>query len=315
MKIVVLDASTLGDDLSLAPLAALGELVVYNTTTPEELPARIADCDVAVQNKVRITAEALASAKNLRIISEAATGYDNIDLDAAAARGIAVCNVPGYSTPSVVQLTLSMVLSLATHLPAYAAYVADGSYSRGNAANRLVPVYHELAGKTWGVVGYGGIGRGVADVARALGCDVIYTRNAPDGDPACVSLDELCRRANIITLHTPLTPKTRGMIGKRELSLMKPDTILVNVARGAVTDEAAIARAVLDGRLLGFGCDVYSTEPFREGHPFSALLGHPCVCLTPHMAWGSYEARSRCLATMVENIKAYYRGERKNRVV
>ncbi len=315
MKIVVLDASTLGEDLSLAPLAALGELVVYQTTSPEELPARIADCDVTVQNKVKLTREALASAKHLRVISEAATGYDNIDLDAARAYGIAVCNVPGYSTPSVVQLTLSMVLSLATHLPDYAEYVASGSYSRGASANRLVPVYHELAGKTWGIVGYGGIGRGVADVARAIGCDVIYTRNTPDGDPDCVSLDELCRRADIITLHTPLTEKTRGMIGARELALMKNDAILVNVARGAVTDEAAVAQAVLEGRLLGFGCDVYSTEPFRADHPFSALLGHPRVCLTPHMAWGSYEARSRCLATMVANIEAFYRGEKKNRIV
>lgn len=315
MKIVVLDAYSLGEDLSLSPLAALGELTVYHNTSPEELSERIADADVTVQNKVRLTREALASAKHLRLICEAATGYDNIDLDAARELGIAVCNVPGYSTPSVVQLTLSLVLSLATHLPEYTAHVADGSYSRGDAANRLVPVYHELCGKTWGIIGYGGIGRGVADVARALGCDVIYTRSTPDGDPACVTPDELYRRADVITVHTPLTPETRGMIDTRALSLMKDGVILVNVARGAVTDEVAIAEAVTSGKLGGFGCDVYSTEPFREDHPFFSLLGHPRVALTPHMAWGSFEARTRCLATMVSNTKAFLRGERQNRVV
>ncbi len=314
MKIVVLDAASLGEDLSLSPLAALGELVVYPHTAPEELVARVAEADVLVQNKVRITRQAIAAAPHLRLICEAATGYDNIDVEAAREYGVAVARVPGYSTPAVVQVTLAMVLSLATHLPAYDWHVQSGAYVAEGRPNCLIPVYHELAGATWGVVGYGDIGRGVADVARALGCHVIYHRRQEDASPAQVSLAELCQRADIITLHVPLTEQTRHMIGEEQLRQMKPGAILVNVARGAVVDEEAVARAVCEGRLGAFGCDVYSSEPFAPGHPYTALYGRENVCLTPHMAWGSYEARVRCLATIVSNMQAYFRGERQNRV-
>lgn len=315
MKIAVLDADTLGADVSLAPLAACGELIVYGTTAPEELLDRIRDVDVTVQNKVKLPGNILRQTKKLRLICEAATGFDNIDTTAAREMGIAVCNVPGYSTASVVQLTLAMVFSLATNLPAFSAHVASGAYSRGGAANCLTPVFHELAGRTWGIVGYGNIGRGVADVARALGCRVLaYRRNPQPGDP-CVSLEELCRECDVITLHTPLNDETRGLIGERELAMMKPHAILVNVARGAVTDEAAVARAVLDGRIGGFGCDVYSSEPFREDHPFFPLIGQERVCLTPHMAWGSFEARTRCVETMAANIRSFVAGGRDNRIV
>lgn len=315
MKIAVLDADTLGSDVSLAPLAACGELIVYGTTKPEELLDRIRDVDVTVQNKVKLPGDILRQTKKLKLICEAATGFDNIDTAAAKEMGIAVCNVPGYSTASVVQLTLAMVLSLATNLPAFADNVASGTYSRGSAANCLTPVFHELAGRTWGIIGYGNIGRGVADVARAIGCRVLaYRRNPQEGDP-CVSLEEICRECDVITLHTPLNDGTRGLIGERELAMMKPHTILVNVARGAVTDEAAVARAVLDGRIGGFGCDVYSREPFHEDHPFYSLIGHERVCLTPHMAWGSFEARTRCVETMAANIRSFVAGGRDNRIV
>ncbi len=315
MKIAVLDADTLGADVSLSPLAACGELIVYGTTTPEELLDRIRDVDVTVQNKVKLPGDILRQTKKLRLICEAATGFDNIDTTAAREMGIAVCNVPGYSTASVVQLTLAMVLSLATNLPAFANTVASGEYSRGSAANCLIPVFHVLSGRTWGIVGYGNIGKGVADVARAIGCRVLaYRRNPRPGDP-CVSLEELCRECDVITLHTPLNDGTRGLIGERELSMMKPNVILVNVARGAVTDEAAVARAVLDGRIGGFGCDVYSREPFHEDHPFFSIIKSERVCLTPHMAWGSYEARTRCVETMAANIRSFVSGGRDNRIV
>lgn len=314
MKIAILDAETLGADLSLAPLAACGELTVYPVTAPEELADRIRDCEVIVQNKTKITAAAMEGAKSLRLICELATGFDNIDLAAARRLGIAVCNVPGYSTASVVQVTLATVLSLATHLPSYAAEVASGRYSAGAVANRLTPVFHELAGRTWGVVGHGNIGRGVAEVARAMGCRVLYTRATPDGSPDCVSLAQLCRESDVITLHTPLNDKTRALIDEAAISLMKPTVILVNEARGAVTDEAAVARALLEGRIGAFGCDVYSAEPFKKDHPFHALLGNERVLLTPHMAWGSYEARARCLATVVDNLRVFYGGGRQNRV-
>lgn len=314
MKLVMLDAGTLGDDLSLDAIRALGDLTVYRSTALDEVEDRIADCEVVILNKIKMTAKVLASAPRLRLICLTATGYDNVDLNAARARGIAVCNVPGYSTPSVVQVTVATVLSLATHLPAYDAHVRSGAYTKGGVANCLVPVYHELAGKTWGVVGYGSIGRGVAAVARALGCRLLVCRRTQDGSPESVDIDTLCRESDVITLHTPLDDTTRGLISRERIASMKKGVILVNVARGAVTDEQAVADAVLSGQIGGLGCDVFSTEPFSDSHPFSTLCDCPNVCLTPHMAWGSYEARVRCLETVAENVRAFSDGKRHNRV-
>ena len=314
MKIVVLDAATLGEDISLAPLAAIGELTVYQNTRPEELAARLADCDVVVQNKVRLDAAAFAAAKHLAVVAELATGYDNIDLAAARAHGVAVCNVPGYSTSSVVQLTVAMALSLATHLPAYCAHVASGDYSHGGVANKLTPVYHELAGKTWGVVGYGDIGRGVAAVAKALGCRLLVCKKTPSAEEYCVDIDTLCSEADIIRLHTQLSARPRGLIRRERIAKMKDGVILINVARGAVTDEAALAEALCSGKIGALGIDVYSREPFSPEHPFYAIKDDPRVCMTPHMAWGSFEARTRCLETVADNISAFYAGKRQNRV-
>ena len=314
MKIVILDAETLGNDLSLAPLCEIGEVIAYPSTSREEIAARVADCDILVQNKVKIDEAVFSAAPRLRLVCEAATGYDNIDLAAARAHGVAVCNVPGYSTPSVVQLTLSMVLSLATNLPAFAEAVASGGYTAGGKANILTPVYHELAGKTWGIVGYGNIGRGVGAVAEALGCRVVVSKRTPCADAECVSLDELCRISDIITVHTPLSAETRGLIDRRRIEMMKRDVIFVNVARGAVTDEAALAEALAEGRIGGLGVDVFSEEPFSENHPFYVIKDVPNVCLTPHMAWGSFEARTRCLATIASNARVFLSGGRQNRV-
>ena len=314
MKLVMLDAGTLGDDLSFDALSAIGDLTVYSSTSPDMVAERLCDCEVAILNKIKLTEAVFDAAPCLRLVCLTATGYDNVDLEAARAHGVAVCNVPGYSTPSVVQVTLATVLSLATHLPAYAEYVRSGDYERGGVANRLVPVYHELCGKTWGVVGYGSIGRGVADVARALGCRLLVCRRTPDGSPESCDIDTLCRESDIITLHTPLNESTKGLISRERIASMKDGVLLVNVARGLVTDEQAVADAVLSGKIGGFGCDVFSAEPFGAEHPFSALLDRPNVCLTPHMAWGSYEARVRCLDTIAQNISAFLQGQTHNRV-
>jgi glycerate dehydrogenase len=314
MKIVILDAETLGGDLSLEPLREIGDVVAYPSTKHEEIAARVADCDILVQNKVKIDETVFSAAPRLRLICEAATGYDNIDLAAARAHGVAVCNVPGYSTPSVVQLTLSMVLSLATNLPAFAEAVANGAYTAGGKANILTPVYHELAGKTWGIVGYGNIGRGVGAVAEALECRVVVSKRTPCTDAECVSLDELCRMSDIITVHTPLSAETRGLIDRRRIEMMKNSVIFVNVARGAVTDEAALAEALTEGRIGGLGVDVFSEEPLPESHPFYAIRKHPNICLTPHMAWGSFEARTRCLETIASNARVFLSGGRQNRI-
>lgn len=313
MKIAVLDKETLGD-VDLSPLYAVGETVVYPLTAPHEIVDRIADADVVVVNKIRLN-ETNLSRSPLKLICVAATGYDNIDTAYCASRGIALCNVPGYSTHSVAQLTLAMVLSLATHLREYSDYVASGEYTASGVANRLTPVYHELSSMTWGVVGGGGIGSQVAKVAEAMGCHVLMCRRTPDDRYEQVSIDDLCRRADVITLHVPLNDSTRGMISRERIATMKPNAILVNVARGAVTDETALADAVEEGRLGGLGVDVYSQEPFPADSPFTRLLGRKNVCLTPHMAWGSHEARNRCVREIGENIRVFFANGTRNRIV
>ncbi len=312
-KIVVLDAGTLGDDLSLAPLYEVGDVTVHRLSPPETVRERIAGADAVILNKVKIGEGQLPDGADAPgIICVAATGFDNIDLEACRARGVAVANVRGYSSNSVSQVTVGLVLALLCHLPAYCQVTADGTYTRGGNANRLTPTYHEAAGLTWGIVGAGKIGSRVADVARALGCRVLTNRRTPDG--VSVDLDTLLSESDIVTVHTPLTPETRGLIGRDALARMKDGALLVNMARGAVTDEAAVAEAVLAGKLGGFGCDVYSVEPFPESHPFYAIRKMENVLLTPHMSWGAYEARARCLDEMILNMQAFFRGERRNRV-
>ncbi len=314
MKIVVLDAATLGSDADLSPLEKQGVLTVYDNTAPDQIGQRIADTDVIVSNKVKLTEAVLKDAKNLKLICLAATGYDCVDISYCAANGIGVCNVPGYSTQSVAQLTVAMVLELVNHLSVYRGYVHSGAYSRSGVANSLTPVWHELYGKTWGIIGGGNIGRQVAKIAEAFGCRVIVNRRKPDADYETADLDTLCAEADIISLHVPLSDETRGMIGEKQIGLMKPGVIFVNVARGAVTDEKALADAVKTGKIGGLGVDVYSTEPFGADHPFSGILDCSNVCLTPHTAWGAIETRNRCLAMVAENIEAFCLGRRKNRV-
>ena len=309
MKICVLDKSSMGEDTPFDEIYKFGEVVIYDSTSANETADRVSDTDVIITNKVKITADVINSAKALKLVCVFATGFDNIDIEYCKERGIGVCNVVGYSSQSVAQVTVATVLSLACHINEHSSKVRSGEYSASGVANSLTPVYHELAGKIWGIVGYGNIGRQVGKVAEALGCTVIYNRNRPDGQANCVSLDELCAKADIITIHTPLSPSTKGIIDEKMISLMKKDAIVVNEARGAVTDETALADAIKEGRIGGFGCDVYSVEPFGEDHPFYQIKELDNVLLTPHMAWGAYEARERCLAEIVLNIKAFFNGE------
>lgn len=315
MKIKILDSATLGADVDLSRFSSICEVEIYPITPREELLSRVADADICIINKVRFDRDVIDAAKQLRLICVAATGYDNIDTAYCREKGIAVCNVAGYSSNSVSQLTVAMVLFAATNLSAFRESVADGTYSRGNVQNILTPVYHELAGRTWGIIGYGGIGRKVGAVAEALGCRVVVNKRTTVDDVECLTLDALLSVSDIVTLHVPLTEMTRGMIGKRELSLMKNGAILVNVARGAVLDESAVCDAVESGKLGFFGCDVYSTEPMPESHPYYRIRSRENVCLTPHMAWGAYEARERCMDEIYKNIRAFLDGGRRNRIV
>ncbi len=314
LKIVVLDRLTLGEDLDLSGASAYGELCIYDATAPEQVAERICDADVIFVNKIKLNEENLSGAKDLKLICEAATGFDNIDTAYCKKRGIAVCNVPGYSVYSVAQVTVSQVLYLVNHLPEYLGYTRSGAYSAGGSANILTPVYHELLGKTWGIVGYGAIGQRVGEIAKALGCNILaYKRKPMDGVP-CVDLDSLLRESDIVSVHLPLSAETRGLISAEKLALMKKSAILVNTARGAVLDEAAVCRGVAEGAIAGFGTDVYGTEPFAKDGPYDAIKTLPNVCLTPHMAWGTIEARRRCFGEMLQNIEAFFAGKLRNRV-
>ncbi len=314
MQITFLDVKTLGDDITTEAFAALGELTEYANTSPDEVAERIADAEVVVINKVKLNESNLSGAAALRLICIAATGFDNVDLAYCRNRGIAVCNVVGYSTQSVAQVTVSMALSLMTHLSEYRAYVADGAYSASGVANSLVPVYHEIAGKTWGILGFGNIGRQVGVVARALNCRVLVNKRTPVADWECVDFDTLCRESDILSIHTPLNDGTRGLLDAAHIAMLKPDAIVINVARGAVTDERVLAEAVKEGRIGGIGVDVYSAEPMSCDHPFSEIRNLPNVCLTPHMAWGAQETRMRLMEEMAENVRDFLAGGRRNRI-
>ena len=314
MKIVVLDRLTLGDDLDISKAKAFGEVISYDKTDENEVEAHIGDADVVFLNKIKLGEHNLKNAKNLKVICESATGYDNIDVNYCKKRGIAVCNVPGYSVYSVAQVTVAIVLNLVNHIKEYSRYIEDGTYSKGKTANILKPVFHELYGKTWGIVGYGGIGARVGEIAKALGCNVIAFKRNPIEEVECVDIDTLVEKSDIITVHIPLSDDTRNLINKERIAKMKENVVLVNTARGAVTDEAALCEAIKNKKIAAFGADVFSQEPFKEDSPLYEVKDYDNVCLTPHMAWGTKEARERCFSEMIKNMQAFFNGEIRNRV-
>lgn len=314
MKISVLDSDSLGRDLPLDDLSGFGDVTVYPSTSPDDVITNIANSEVVLINKVKITEEVMKSCTKLRLICIFATGYDNVDVKAAGRRGIAVCNVPGYSTDSVALCTVATVLSLVTHLNEYNRYVTDGSYTASGVPNKLEPVFHELKGLTWGVIGAGNIGKSVIRVAEAFGARVLVKKRKKTKEFNCVDIETLARESDIISVHCPLNDESRGMINSKLISLMKRNVIIVNEARGAVVVDEDIVRALKEGRIAGFGSDVYDVEPFPKEHPFSEIMSYDNVILTPHFAWGAYEARLRCLRIVCDNITAFLSGERLNRV-
>lgn len=314
MKIVILDRLTLGDDLDISKALDFGEVTSYDKTDVSEVEEHIGDADVCFVNKIKLGEHNLKNAKNLKLICESATGYDNIDIDYCQKRKIAVCNVPGYSIYSVAQVTVAMVLSLVNHLKEYTKYTSGGEYSKGKTANILKPVFHELYGKTWGIVGYGDIGRRVGEIAKALGCNVIAFKRNKVEDVKCVDIDTLIEKSDIITVHIPLSDETHNIISKERIDKMKENVVFVNTARGAVTDEAALCEAVKNKKIAALGTDVFSKEPFTENSPYYEIKDYDNVCLTPHMAWGTIEARERCFSEMIKNMQAFFDGEIRNRV-
>ena len=314
MKIVFLDALALGEDLDLSKFSELGEVAIYGSSTNDEIVERTRDCDVAITNKLKLNKNNLEEAKNLKLICVTATGFDNIDIEYAKSRNIGVCNVVGYSTNNVAQITAGFVLALYNKMNEYQKSVSSGYYTECGVANILTPTYHEIEGKTWGIVGFGNIGRRVAKIADALGCKILVNKREAVSDFECVDIETICRECDIISLHTPLNDGTRALINTERIAQMKDGVVLVNVARGAVTDEYAVANAIKSGKIGGFACDVYSTEPFSKNHPFYEIKDMDNVIFTPHMAWGSYEARVRLCDEVKENIIAFFDGKIRNRI-
>ncbi|NKN34268.1 2-hydroxyacid dehydrogenase [Marichromatium bheemlicum] len=313
---VLLDLATIDrDDLDLSALAEMCEgWRRHAYTEPAEVAARIADAEVVVTNKVVLDRQALSGARSLRLVCVAATGTNNVDLEAARELGIAVANVAGYATPSVVQHVFSLILALTTRLPEYQRAIDAGAWQRHDSFCVMDYPIRELAGRTLGIVGLGDLGGGVARVAEAFGMKVLVAQR-PGGALRVgrLMLEALLPRVDVLSLHCPLTESTRGLIGARELGLMRRDALLINTARGGIVDEQALADALRAGTIGGAGVDVLSAEPPRAGNP---LLDPsiPNLIVTPHIAWASREARQRMVDEIAANISAFLAGTSRNRV-
>lgn len=317
MNICFLDADSLGGGLSMDGFADFGTFHPYSSTAPDEVAARIRDCEIVITNKVVIPPEALAGSA-VRLIAISATGANVVNLDWCREHDVAVANVAGYSTASVAQHTLVLVLGLLESIPYYDRYTKDGRYQKNPWATHLRAPYRELAGKNWGIVGLGNIGAAVARLARAFGANVLYySTSGMNRNPNWerVSLADLLTRSDVISLHAPLNERTEGLIGAAELAQLKPDTILCNVSRGALVDEAAMADALNRGALRGYAADVFSTEPPPADHPLLAVKDPERLLMTPHMAYCSTEARETLVRELYENIAAFLAGARRNRLV
>lgn len=314
MKLAVLDVATLGEDICLTEWEQFGEPIIFQTSISNEILPQLLPCEVMVINKSKITEDVLKRLPNLKLICITATGFDNVDISACKKHNVAVCNVKGYSTNSVAQVTVALALSLANHIPEYSNYVKSGDYGRAGVQNCVNPVFNELSGKVWGVIGLGNIGKAVARVASALGCKVLGFKRTPDDTFECADLKTILNESDIISLHLPLTDKTFHLIGENELNQMKKSAILINVARGDIVDEAALVNAIKQNKIGGFATDVFSPEPLSENAPLQQILTYPNVIATPHMAWGAYESRMRCINEITKNIKAFLSGEIRNRV-
>lgn len=313
MKIVVLDGSGLNPgDLSWGEIAAQGELEVYEKTPPELILKRAAEADVLITNKTPLTAQTLENLPRLRYIGLCSTGYNIVDLDAAAARGIPVTNVPSYCTLAVAQMTFALLLEITNQVAVHNQAVHQGEWSRSpNFCFWKTPLI-ELEGKTMGVMGFGSIGQRVAQIAAAMGMRVIVnTRRKIGMPPYCEAVDfeTLLRGSDVLSLNVPLTPQTEKMIDANAVALMKPDAILINTSRGQVLDEEAVARALNEGRLGGCGVDVLSTEPPQVENPM--LTAKNCV-ITPHIAWAAKQSRERLMHTVAENLRCYLNGAPQN---
>jgi len=303
-KIVLLDALTFGAT-DLAAFSSLGEVEVFQTTSKEQTQERVKNADVIVTNKVVITKEFMKSAKNLKLICIAATGMNNVDLNAAKELNIEVKNVAGYSTDSVIQHTFSMLFYLLGHSRYYDEVVKDGTYSRGPIFTDVSQPFFEVKNKKWGIIGLGSIGRGVANIAKAFGAEVFYYSTSGVNrteDFQRVNLDTMLKTCDIITIHAPLNEKTDKLLDYEELLMCKEGATVLNLGRGGIINEEAVSR-IIDEKNIFFGLDVLTQEPMRENHPLLSVKNADKLYITPHIAWTSVEARDKLIASIIQNIK------------
>lgn len=317
MKIVILDAATLGD-VNLSGLEKFGTLETFPTTQAQEIPNRIQGAEMIITNKVAINRPILETTNTLKLICVAATGYNIIDIQCAAERGIAVTNAVGYSTNSVVAHTFSMLFYLSHHCRYFDDYTRSRQWCQSPTFNHLGESFFELAGKQWGIIGMGTIGRKVADIAQAFGCDVAYfsTSGKNRAQPfECVSLEKLLQQSQILSIHAPLNEKTANLIDEPQLKQMSSQAILLNVSRGGIVNEAALASALDKGEIAAAGLDVLENEPPEESNPLFQIQNPDRLFITPHIAWISRESRARLVTEVEQNIAAFLKGESRNRVI
>jgi len=317
LNICILDAKTLGTDVNMDILKSWGRVTVFPVTYPEEVVKRITNQDVIITNKVILNESNLKFAPAVKLICVAATGVNNIDLDYARHRGIAVTNVAGYSTASVIQHTFAMLFYLLQSMPYYDNYVKSGKYAHNQIFTHISRPFWQLNQKTWGIIGLGAIGRGVASIAQSFGCQVVYYSTSGrnnNKDYVRLELDELLSCSDVISIHAPLNQNTNNLITYSELDQMRKSVIILNLGRGGIINETDLARALDDGLIAGAGLDVLEHEPINEDNPLLKIKNNHRLLITPHIAWTSIEARKKLLEEIALNIKAFVQGERRNRL-
>ena len=304
LKIVLLDALTFGES-DLSGFDELGEVVVYQTTSPEQTQERITNADVIVTNKVVINDFHISKCKNLKLICIAATGMNNVDLACAKENSIEVKNVAGYSTDSVIQHTFSMLFYLMGHSRYYDEVVKDGTYSKSLIFTDVSKPFFEIKGKKWGIIGLGAIGRGVASIAKSFGAEVFYYSTSGVNrteDFQRQNLDEVLKSCDIITIHAPLNDKTNNLLDYEQLLTCKDGAVVLNLGRGGIVNEDAIAK-IIDEKNIYFGLDVLTKEPMINNHPLLSVKNRENLYITPHIAWTSIEAREKLISSVIKNIK------------
>lgn len=317
MKITFLDADTLGKDIPLEQFKDMGEVEIYGFTTADQILARTKNSDVIITNKVLINEASLGANPNVKLVCITATGTNIVDFDFAAKYGITVTNVKGYSTDSVVQHTFSLLFYLLEKLRYYDDYVKLGHYANDILFTHFENKYHELSGKTWGIVGLGEIGRKVASIAQAFGCKVVYYSTSGKNNNSVftqVDFDTLISTSDIISIHAPLNPATNNLFTFEAFQKMKTTSTLINVGRGPIVNEADLLKALEENEIAAAGLDVLAVEPMEKENPLLTFKDSNRLIITPHIAWASIEARGRLVEEVYKNIEAYINGEERNRV-